>query len=133
MKKAKNDIAANNGQHVEKTKEYLRYNFTDAEYLDHARKLGRLNEELARAEERKKSVSAELASMVKTLEDQVSAQSRLVSNGYEYRDIDCEVRFDDPERGKKRVVRLDTGEVVREAFMTGNELQETLPLTETQA
>ena len=94
--------------------------------MEHARQLGRMNQELARAEEKKKSVSADLAAAVKNCEDAVSNQSRLVTNGYEYRNVECEIHFDTPEKGHKRVTRLDTGEVVREVKMTGLELQEQL-------
>lgn len=44
-----------------KSSEYLRYDFTEKEFVEHARQLGRMNQELARAEDRKKSVTAELA------------------------------------------------------------------------
>lgn len=107
-----------------KTSEYLRYDFTEQEFVEHARQLGRMNQELSRTEERKKTVTAELAADVKRHQDEVQSQSRLVSNGYEYRDVECEVRFHDPEKGKKTIVRLDSGEVVRAAFMTGEEMQE---------
>ena len=107
-----------------KVTEYLRYDFTDAEFMEHAKTLGRLNQELARSEDRKKSTTAELAADVKRHQDAVSAASQLVSNGYEYRDIECEVRFHEPEKGKKTIVRLDSGETVRVAFMTGQEMQE---------
>lgn len=104
--------------------EYLRYDFTQAELLEHAQTLGRLNQERARSEERKKAVTKELASEVERFAAEVARESRLVTQGYEYRDIRCEVRYHDPEKGKKTIVRLDSGEVVRTAFMTGEEMQE---------
>lgn len=111
-----------------KVHEYLRYDFTEAEFLEHARLLGKLNQDLSRAEERKKRVSSELAADVKARQDEVSSQSRLVSNGYEYRDIECEVRYHDPENGKKTLVRMDSGETVKVSFMSGDEMQASLPL-----
>ena len=106
------------------TSEFLRYDFTPTEFMEHARILGRLNQELARSEERKKSVTAELAADVKRHQDEVSNQSQLVSNGYEYRDIKCEIQYHVPEKGKKTIIRIDTGEIVRVAFMTGQDMQE---------
>jgi len=114
------------------TSEFLRYDFTPVEFMEHARVLGRLNQELARSEERKKSVTAELAADVKRHQDEVSNQSQLVSNGYEYRDIKCEIQYHVPEKGKKTIVRLDNGEVVRVAFMTGLEMQEAFQFEESQ-
>lgn len=46
-----------------------------------------------------------------------------ITNGYEYRKIDCEVFMNDPSAGKKRIVRSDTGEEWTEK-MTAEELQE---------
>ncbi len=112
-----------------KTVEYLRYDFTPEEFLEHCRKLSRVNQELARFEEEKKRITASLASDQKDKQASVSAQSSLVSNGYEYRNVNCEIRFHDPEKGKKTLVRLDTGEVVKTSFMDGAEMQE--PLFET--
>ncbi len=112
------------GERSVKITDYLRYDFTEQEFLEHARTLGRMNQELAAAEERRKSVSADLAADVKRHQDEVSRQSRLVSNGYEYRDVECEVRYHSPEKAKKTIVRLDTGEVVKTAFMSGIEMQE---------
>lgn len=111
--------------------EYLRYDFTELEFLEHARLLGKLNQDLERAEDRKKRVSSELAADVKKCQDEVSNQSRLVANGYEYRDVECKVTYHDPASGKKTIRRIDSGEVVRVASMNGDEMQDPLPLQRT--
>lgn len=107
-----------------KSKEYLRYDFTEAEFLEHARLLSRLNQELERAEDRKKRVSAEVSADVKACQDKVSNESRLVANAYEYRDVETEIRFHDPKAGQKTIVRTDTGEVLRTVLMSGQDLQD---------
>lgn len=112
---------------VKKTTEYLRYDFSAEEFAAHARELARLNQELARFVDHKKQITANLAADQKQKESDVADASRLVSNGYEYRDVACEVRYHDPENGKKTVIRLDTGEIVKTVFMSGDEMQEPLP------
>jgi hypothetical protein len=42
------------------------------------------------------------------------------------REIECVVEFHKPKQGVKTIIRLDTGEVVREQQMSGGELQEKL-------
>lgn len=122
----------NANDRINKITEYLRYDFTPEEFTEHARTLARMNQELARSEERKKSITAELASDVKRHQDQVANQSRLVSNGYEYRYIECSVEFDKPTKGKKTIVRIDTGEVVHIKNMTGEDTQAALNFEEAQ-
>lgn len=115
------------GKRLGKTTEYMRYDFRQSELLEHARNLGRLNQELATAQERKKAVSADLAAAVKRCEEAVAEETRLVTNGYEYRDIECTVWYHEPRSGVKTIARGDTGEFVKEARMTHDELQEALP------
>lgn len=108
---------------IKKVTEYLRYQFTDAELLDLSKQLARKLAEQERAERELKEVSTQLKAAVTAKENEVSTLSHLVQNGYEYRNIECEVRFDHPEKGKKTMLRMDTGEIVSESKMTGEDLQ----------
>ena len=54
--------------------------------------------------------------------------ARKLCEGWEYRDIPYRQLWNDPEVGKKTVVRLDTGEVVAVEDMADDERQERLPL-----
>lgn len=106
-----------------KTKEYLRYDFTDAEKLANAQELGRHVQELRAIERRKAEVTAELSLSVKHKTGLVDEISTQVTNGYIYRDVDCEVHMDTPGDGMKTVIRLDTGENVSVERMSESERQ----------
>lgn len=106
-----------------KHKEYLRYDFTDAEKLVNAGNLGRQVQELRSLERRKAEVTADLSSQVKHKSGVVDEITTLVTNGYIYRDVDCEVHMDTPGYGMKTVIRLDTGENVSVERMTESERQ----------
>ena len=52
--------------------------------------------------------------------------SRDINGGWEMRYIECVCQFHTPTIATKRIVRQDTGEVVRECAMEKDELQENL-------
>lgn len=52
--------------------------------------------------------------------------SRKVRDRGEIRPIECGVAFHKPAKGQKTIVRLDSGEIVKECVMTDLELQQQL-------
>ncbi len=50
--------------------------------------------------------------------------------GHEYRDIEVRIELDTPEVGKKRIIRLDTGEEVAVKPMTDSDRQMVIDLQE---
>lgn len=113
-----------------KTTEYLRYQFTLDEQRENAKELARRNQALAELEARKKRLTADLKAEQETAEAEVQKLSRWVNDEHSYRMIDCEWHFHEPKTGMKQLIRLDTGEVAKEVFMSGAEMQEVLPLEE---
>lgn len=111
----------------------LRYDFTEREKKDIATLLANANQRKVALEEQKKQVDADLKAQITEAESMISRESRKYTNGYEYRDIDCEVFFHLPVRGQKSVFRTDTGELIREAAMEPHELQDNLFREETEA
>lgn len=57
------------------------------------------------------------------LNEQQRKLARIIRNRVEPRMVHCAVRFHMPCEGMKRIVRMDTGEVVREEQMTDSEKQ----------
>lgn len=57
--------------------------------------------------------------------------TRVLCEGWEYRDVICKVLWNKPKSGQKTIVRLDTGEHVEIEPMTEGERQEELNLGET--
>lgn len=113
-----------------KSSEYLRRDFTPTELASESQTLARVTQELAMLEEQKKKITSEISASIKAKQTEVLDASRRVSQGYEYTMVDCEWHFDQPELGLKQLVRMDTGEVVREAVMSDEEKQQWLALGE---
>ena len=111
-----------------KTTMSLQYYFTTEERLDLADKQARATEEKRALEERKSAISKQIGSEIVEKDAELQKLNRLVSNRYEYRDIECGVYFDRPKKGMATIIRIDTGEVVKERPMDMNELQLVLDL-----
>ena len=110
------------------TKEWLKYSFSDAEQREHARQLARSTRELAQVELQKKEVVSALKARAEAQNSEIARLSEFINNGYEYRNIECEIRYDTPDIGWKTIVRVDTGEIVREMKMDEFDKQEELAL-----
>ena len=88
----------------------LRHNFSDQEIHDLAMKLANKNREATNVEEEKKAVNSEFKFKTDMLKAEINLLSTKISNGYEMREVDCEVRYHEPESGIKLLIRTDTGE-----------------------
>lgn len=108
-----------------KTKEILRYPFKDEEMLDRGRTLARKQNELVQLDLDKKSVVKQCDQKIAAVEAEISLLSRQISDGFEFRHIDCETRYY-YAYGLKKTVRLDTEEIIREEALTADELQMSL-------
>lgn len=72
-----------------------------------------------------KVVSAELRTQIKALEGEISSLGRMVREKVETREVECK-EVEAFGQNAVQVVRLDTGEVVRERAMTSDEQQRAL-------
>ena len=95
---------------------------TDAEKQQAGFDLAEAFLELNRGKNDLKSVTAQYKSRIAQVEASISDKSSMLSSGYEFRDIECEVikNYDDRII---RIIRPDTGEVVEERMMAHDELQ----------
>jgi hypothetical protein len=110
-----------------KTEQSLRVNFTEKELLEIGKRLAEANRELEAAEGEKKSITGTLKAKCDSIAARISHHSGELTNGYTYRNVPCEVRFDAPKKGMKQTLRLDTGETIETAAMTLGEMQAELP------
>lgn len=110
--------------------EYLEYHFSIEEHMELSKEMARESQAKRRKEEQKVKVMSQFKAELDELTANINRLSELVSNGYEYRNVECAVMFDYPSRGKKRIVRKDTGEWVKDATMTSDELQQQLDFAE---
>ncbi len=110
--------------------EYLKYTFSDPEQSENAKQLARKTQQLVELDLKKKQLMADIKAEAEEGASAVARLARWVNDGYDFRMIDCEVQYDRPKRGQKRIVRLDTGEEVVTRNMDSAELQDSLPLTD---
>lgn len=108
--------------------EYLKCDFTDSEIAEAAKELARANSRKASIEQQKKDVDAQLKSEIVAQETIIGRLAAQINTGSEYRNVECRVELDTPEAGKKRTIRLDTGEEVSVKAMTDTDRQMVLDL-----
>lgn len=106
----------------------LRHSFSEKEVLVLARKLAEGNNDLAQAEDEKKSVTSQLKAKADRIAAQVAETAGKITCGYEYRTTQVLVEYHKPKGGQKRLTRLDTNEIIGEEDMTEAEKQSELPL-----
>ena len=92
------------------------------ELLTISKELAKANQDLAKIANQKKEVNASLGAQKKMSEAIIEDLSLKISTGQEYRDVECEITFDESDR-KKFVCRLDTGEIVETVKLTTEDLQ----------
>lgn len=107
-------------------KEYLRYEFTEEELKQKSKDLARSVQLQTAAQEEQKAAQAQFKDRIEREVANIGRLSRDINGGWEMRNIDCIVQFHTPTVATKRIIRQDTGEVVRECAMEKHELQENL-------
>jgi hypothetical protein len=111
-------------------KRYLKYTFTREEKEGLSDELARNVNDLKQKQLHKKEMVKSLDSGIAALETSISGLATRVKDGYEFRDIECEMVFDYESR-MKIVTRLDDKTEVEKEPMTADELQRKLPLETT--
>ena len=89
--------------------------------------MGRTQNEMKSLQDRLKEVSTDFKAKIAQKEATLNVLSICISNGYEYRDVDCYYYFR-PADSKKDVVRTDTGETISTEQMSKTDFQEQLSL-----
>ena len=113
---------------VKKVTEYLKYQFSEDETRDNAKKLARKNQELAELELKKKQLAADIKSEIDSANADAARLARWVNDEYDFRMVECEVILNSPIVGQKTTCRLDTGEIVKTDRMSSEEMQQNLPI-----
>lgn len=110
-------------KHIKTTREFLKYVFTEQEIHEQGLELARVNQQVETLREEKKAVVSNYKAKIDRAETDMNVLSSNINNGYEYRNIECQVHLNTPNTGLKTVLRTDTGEIVRKEAMTPEELQ----------
>ena len=133
MKKSASQVNSQTAQPIrppKKTEISLRVIYTEKELLEIGKKLAEANRELEAAESEKKSITGTLKAKCDGIAARISQHSGELTNGYTYRSVACEVRFDHPTKGMKTTLRLDSNETITTEAMTLAEMQADLPFSE---
>lgn len=112
---AKSITDAPNTDLIPKTeKRSLRYDFSAVEIHDLSLNLAAKTKELAAVEEEKKSVSSQYTARLNEAKATCNKLSNQVTDGYEIRDIECEIGYHKPAQGMKTLTRRDNGKSFEE-------------------
>jgi hypothetical protein len=104
--------------------EYLPCQLTEVEILSYSRELAKQNQDLAATEDRKKNVMADITAQMKKLEAEININARKISTGEEHRYVKCIWEYN-YTRGFKRLIRLDTSDVVKQKELDQTDRQTT--------
>ncbi len=104
--------------------EAVKYIYGEPDLREMGQKLARETQNVYDLEARKKEFDADMAAQIKSANGRVSETTTRLNNGYEMREVEVLVLFDEPSTGIKRIVRLDTNEQLREEAMTLSEMQQ---------
>lgn len=91
-------------------KRNLKCDFTQAEINDLAHKLAEETTRVSALEDEKKAVTSSYKAKIDEGKASTNKYSTLISNGWEIRNVECEIEFHVPKKGHKTVTRTDTGE-----------------------
>lgn len=108
------------------TNRYLKHTFSQDELNAFRDTLASTICELSQLEDEKKTVTSQFAARINEKKATSNMAAQNIRNGYEFRDIDCDVTYD-TKRRMKLISRKDTGEFIEDLPMTADELQCSLP------
>lgn len=102
-------------------KRTLRYDFTAVEIHDLSQALASKNKEIVTLKKQKASAVSQYTAKINEAEANCNDLSNKVSDGYEHRDVDCEVIYNQPDQGKKTIIRKDSNSLVVVEAMTAHD------------
>jgi len=108
-------------------KESCKYVFTAEEKAELAAEMAQGVAELREKEDDKKAVMSDFKSAIDTLSARTNGLAGKLNNGFEMRQIECEVVRDYPNH-LIQYIRTDTGECVRTKKMSQEDLEMGLPM-----
>lgn len=110
----------------QKTREYLKYKFSDDEVKEFSQEMASDLREKSKLEDDKKSIVKDFAAKISKLEASINENAGIINSGFEMRQIDCMSTYDYDDL-VIRTHREDTGELVKERDMEESEKQMDLP------
>jgi len=110
----------------------LKHVFSEHELLQLAEKLSQKLQDADQKELERKEITSQFKAEADSIQADISKVAHKVRAKFEIRDVECKVTFNHPTSGIKRVVRLDTDEIVGDFEMKLDEKQDLLDLPDTE-
>jgi hypothetical protein len=99
-------------------KRTLRYDFTAVEVHDLSMDLASKTKEIVTLKKQKTSATSQYTAKINEAEATCNSLSNKVADGFEHREIECEVILNQPTNGKKTIIRKDSNTLVGVEAMT---------------
>jgi len=109
-----------------RTYESVRREFTADELRGLGEELARETSSMLDLEKKRAARSSELAGQIKAAGARCATIAAEINNGYRIEQLECIISYNDPCEGRKRYVRVDNGDVIRECDMDALERQRDL-------
>ena len=109
---------------IQKSTEYLRHNFTDAERMQMGSALADAYNQQASIESEEAVIKAQLKDRKAQVEQKIGQLSRELSAGFTMENVSCKLEYDTPNVGEVTYRREDNGEVAKVRPMTSDERQQ---------
>jgi plasmid maintenance system antidote protein VapI len=103
--------------------EAVKFTFGPVDIQELGQKLARETQNVYDLERQKKEIDTDMAAQIKGANNRVAEVTTKLNNGFELREVEVLVIYDEPRPGIKRIVRIDTNEQLREEAMTLDEMQ----------
>lgn len=92
----------------------LRCDFSAVEIQEMSFRLANKIKELASQQEEKKSQQKQADAKINITQAEITKLSNFVSDGYEFREVECPIAYNTPEPGKKTLTRSDNQQPIVE-------------------
>lgn len=99
-------------------KRTLRYDFTAVEVHELSMDLAGKTKEIVTLKKQKTSAVSQYTAKINEAEATCNSLSNKVADGFEHREVECEVIFNQPTNGKKTIIRKDSNTLVGVEAMT---------------
>ncbi len=92
---------------IKTEKKSLRYDFKARETHEMSMQLAQKTIEGVEIENESKAVQSQYTSRLKVVKSEVGKLSRQIQDGWELREIECDIEYHKPAKGKKTITRKD--------------------------
>ncbi|OGV36189.1 MAG: hypothetical protein A2020_12350 [Lentisphaerae bacterium GWF2_45_14] len=106
-----------------KFKERLECVLSAEEKQKKGQQLAETNQRKQSIDEQKKAISSDFKAKIDACDSSIGVLALAIQTGKEYREVECELHYNNPTDGIKTTYRFDTGETIRVEAMTTDEKQ----------